>query len=82
MAAALTLCTVASGCVQPATTVAGAGPAAPIRVTNAGAPFQMWEGAVARKAAEAECVGQGKRLRTSIYDRFDAGSWVFVEGCA
>lgn len=53
----------------------------PVRVTNAGQPFQMWEGAAARRAADAAC---GGRVRTSIYDRFDraTGAWVYPEGCA
>jgi hypothetical protein len=53
----------------------------PLRVTNAGQPFQMWEGALARKAADAAC---GGKVRVSIYDRFDraTGEWVYPEGCA
>jgi hypothetical protein len=53
----------------------------PVRVTNNGLPFQMWEGALARKAADAAC---GGKVRTSIYDRFDraTGEWVYPEGCA
>jgi hypothetical protein len=51
-------------------------------VTNNGQPFQMWDGAAARKVGEAECAGRGQKLRTSIYDRFEGGAWVFVEGCA
>jgi hypothetical protein len=53
-----------------------------LRVTNNGAPFANHEGAAARKLAEAECAGQGRTLRPSIYDRYDAGAWVYVEGCA
>lgn len=84
MAAALSLTLALGACVQTAPTGAVQGAAAPmpLRVTNNGAPFQMFEGAAARKQAEAECAGQGKRLRPSIYDRFDAGAWVYVEGCA
>jgi hypothetical protein len=53
----------------------------PVRVTNAGQPFQMWDGALARKAADAAC---GGAVRVSIYDRFDraTGEWVYPEGCA
>lgn len=56
--------------------------AAPLRVTNGGQAFRQYEGAAARRVAEAECAGQGRRLRPSIYDRFEAGAWVYVEGCA
>ena len=69
--------------------VAGCGAAAPadqripepVRVSNGGLPFQMWEGALARRAADAAC---GGRVNVSIYDRFDraTGEWVFSEGCA
>lgn len=82
MAAAMTLAFAASGCVQPATQVAGSVVSAPLRVSNAGQPFRMWEGAAARKVGEADCAAKGRVLRTSIYDRFEAGEWVFVEGCA
>jgi hypothetical protein len=53
----------------------------PVRVSNGGQPFQMWEGALARKAADAAC---GGRVNVSIYDRFDrsTGEWVYPEGCA
>jgi hypothetical protein len=53
----------------------------PVRVTNNGQPFQMWEGALARKAADAAC---GGKVRTSIYDRYEraTGAWVYPEGCA
>lgn len=54
----------------------------PVRVTNNGQPFQMWEGAAARKVADAQCGAPG--VKTSIYDRYDraAGAWVYPEGCA
>ena len=55
--------------------------AEPVRVSNGGQPFQMWEGALARKAADAAC---GGAVEVSIYDRFDraTGEWVYPEGCA
>lgn len=55
--------------------------AEPVRVSNNGQPFQMWEGALARKAADAAC---GGAVNVSIYDRFDraTGEWVYPEGCA
>ena len=69
-----------AGCVQTAPRVSAG--AEPVRVTNAGQPFQMWDGAVARKAADAQCGAKG--VRVSIYDRFDraSGAWVYPEGCA
>ncbi|MBN2629497.1 MAG: hypothetical protein JXR75_03020 [Rhodobacteraceae bacterium] len=83
MAAALTLCTMASACVQTAVPQArGPGSAAPLRVTNNGTAFAMDEGAAARRVAEATCAARGQSLRPSIYDRFDAGAWVYVGGCA
>lgn len=56
--------------------------AEPVRVTNNGQPFQIWEGAAARKLADAECGPRG--VRSSIYDRFDraTGEWVYPGGCA
>lgn len=77
---ALTLALLASGCV------AGQEPPVassdPVRVTNAGQPFQMWDGAAARKAADAQCGPRG--VRASIYDRYDraTGAWVYPGGCA
>jgi len=34
----------------------------PVRVSNGGLPFQMWEGALARRAADAACAGLEKAL--------------------
>jgi hypothetical protein len=53
----------------------------PVRVTNGGQPFAMWDGALARKAADVAC---GGAVRVSIYDRFDraTGEWVYPGGCA
>ncbi len=83
VAAALTLCTMASACVQTAAPqVRGQASVAPLRVTNNGTAFAMDEGAAARRVAEATCAARGQRLRPSIYDRFEAGAWVYVEGCA
>ena len=68
-----------AACVATAPSV----PAArePVRVSNNGQPFAMWEGALARKAADAAC---GGAVSVSIYDRFDraTGEWVYPEGCA
>jgi hypothetical protein len=76
--AALSL-TLAVACVPVAPRAAA--PAA-LRVTNGGQPFAFDQGFPARKVGEAECASRGERLRTSIYDRFEGGAWVFVEGCA
>ncbi len=82
MAAAMTLCIAATGCGQPAPLASGPVMAAPLRVTKGGAPFANHEGAAAKRVAMAACVADWRRLRTSIYDRYEAGAWVFVEGCA
>lgn len=71
---------VCAACVQPAPEVSAK--AEPVRVSNAGQSFQMWDGAAARKLADAQCGAGG--VRASIYDRFDraTGEWVYPEGCA
>ncbi len=81
MAAALTLCLAASGCVRTAPQGAAVA-AAPMVVVRQGAPYENWEGAAARKQAEAECAAGGRLLRPSIYDRYHAGAWVYPGGCA
>jgi hypothetical protein len=79
MALALSVTLAQAACVGTAATA----PASrePLRVSNNGQPFQMWDGALARKAADAAC---GGKVRVSIYDRFDraTGEWVYPEGCA
>lgn len=69
----------AAGCVSTGPKPAASGE---VRVTNGGEPFQMWDGAAARQAADSQCGARG--VNTSIYDRFDAatGEWVYPEGCA
>ncbi|MFN3822965.1 MAG: hypothetical protein ACK4RN_03200 [Pseudorhodobacter sp.] len=42
-------------------------------------PFQNWEGAEARRAADRFCQG---RAKASIRDRFVGDGWLIVEGCA
>lgn len=55
--------------------------AEPVRVMRAdGTPFAFHEGAAARREADARCGARG--VRSSIYDRYENGAWVFVEGCA
>ena len=48
-----------------------------LRRTEAPA-YTMSDGAQARRDADALC---GGRVTSTIYDRFDAGVWVFVGGC-
>ncbi|MES2915315.1 MAG: hypothetical protein V4753_09380 [Pseudomonadota bacterium] len=76
---ALTFLLVASGCQQA--TLASPASREPVRVTNNGQPFAMWEGSLARRAADAAC---GGKVNVSIYDWFDraTGEWVYPEGCA
>lgn len=78
MALALSVTLAQAACVGTASVPASR---EPVRVTDNGQPFQMWEGALARKAADAAC---GGRVNVSIYDRFDraTGEWVYPEGCA
>jgi hypothetical protein len=81
VALALSLTLAQGACVATAPT--GAAPSRdPVRVANGGQPFQMWEGAAARKAADAECGPRG--VRSSIYDRYDrsTGEWVYPGGYA
>ncbi|MDO8884107.1 hypothetical protein, partial [Pseudotabrizicola sp.] len=83
--AALSLTLALGACVQPAPQGAGQGAAAPsvapLRVTNNGQPFRQYDGAAARRVADATCAAQGRRLRPGVYDRFEAGTWVYVGGC-
>jgi hypothetical protein len=69
-----------AACVQSAPKVSTR--AEPVRVTNGDQPFQMWDGAAARKLADAQCGGRG--VKVSIYDRYDraTGAWVYPGGCA
>ena len=81
MAAALSLTLGLAACAAPQG-VGTAAPSAPLRVTNGALPFANHEGAAAKRVAMQTCAAEGRSLRTSIYDRFEAGTWVFVEGCA
>ncbi len=80
--AALVVTLALGACVQSAPQASVSASSGPVRVTNNGAPFAFDQGAVARKVAEGVCAGQGKRLRSGIYDRFEAGAWVYPGGCA
>jgi hypothetical protein len=70
-----------AACVPSSRETAPGGAAMPVRVSNGGQPFAMWDGALARKAADAAC---GGKVNVSLYDRFDraTGEWVYPEGCA
>lgn len=51
-----------------------------VRIARTAAPaYAMWDGAAARRDADALC---GGKVRSSIYDRYEGGTWIFVEGCA
>lgn len=50
-----------------------------LAVTRDGAAFANWEGAEAKRAANALC---GGAVQGSANDHYDAGAWIFVEGCA
>lgn len=69
----------ATGPVAPAGYGAVVLPGGALQVTRAATPFAGWEGAEARRAADAAC---GGRVAASIYDRFSDGAWIFVGGCA
>jgi hypothetical protein len=74
MCAALTL--TLSACAAPGAEAPRG--AEPLRVAG----LQHWQGADARRQADASCGMRG--VRVSIYDRFDraTGEWVYPEGCA
>jgi len=86
MALALSVTLAQGACVATAPLLPGPAvvPAVPepLRVTNAGQPFRMWDGALARSHADARCGPRG--VSSSIRDRFDpaTAAWVFPEGCA
>ncbi|PZQ99257.1 MAG: hypothetical protein DI533_00705 [Cereibacter sphaeroides] len=69
---------VLSGC-SPAT-VSHAPGAREVRVTGEAGSLGFDQGAQAKKIANAQCGPRG--VRSSINDRYEAGTWVFVEGCA
>jgi hypothetical protein len=54
-------------------------PSQAVLVRRLDRPFQNWEGAEARRAADRFCQG---RAKTSIRDRFLGDGWLIVEGCA
>lgn len=62
-----------AACAAPGTAPA---PRGEVRVPGLG----FADGAAARRQADALCGPRG--VRASVYDRFDAGTWVYPEGCA
>jgi hypothetical protein len=80
VALAFSLTLAQGACVATAPAVSPTGE--PVHVSNGGQPFQMWDGAAARKAADAKCGPRG--VRSTIYDRYDrsTGEWVYPGGCA
>lgn len=50
-----------------------------LAVMRDAAPFANWEGAEAKRAADAQC---GGAVKSGLRDSYDAGAWVFVGGCA
>lgn len=81
------LCTLAAmalpGCSGPPEDGLAQPPASrtPVAVSSAtGQPYTFADGAQARKQADAQCGTGG--VRTSIYDGFEGGTWVYPEGCA
>jgi hypothetical protein len=72
---------VLSGCAAPAVGPVPSVPAGPVlRVSDAAAPLSYSDGARAKRLANGICGPRG--VRSSTGDRFDNGTWVFVEGCA
>ena len=45
------------------------------------APYGYAEGLAAKRAAEAICARQGRRLNPTAYGHFNAGAWEFAQGC-
>ncbi|WP_135450659.1 hypothetical protein [Tabrizicola caldifontis] len=82
MALALSLMMAQAACVATAPQTVPVAASGPVRVTKNGQPFAMWEGAVARKFADAQCGPRG--VRSTIYDRYDrvTGEWVYPGGFA
>lgn len=69
-----------AACVASAPVDAPALAKQPVKVIRGdGTMFAFDEGALARRQADVICDG---KVNTSIYDRYEDGVWVFVEGCA
>jgi hypothetical protein len=70
---------VLTGCAAPAA-VAPSGGGSPLRISDPVVPLSFYDGARAKELANAQCGPRG--VRSSINDRYENGTWVFVEGCA
>jgi hypothetical protein len=53
-------------------------PTGAVEVARMGRPFENWEGAEARRAADRFC---GARAKSSYRDRFQGDVWLIVGGC-
>ena len=53
-----------------------------LAVTRDGAAFGNFEGAEAKRAAEAFCSTRKGRVSPSAYGHYVGGAWVFQGGCA
>ncbi len=73
---------VLSGCGAPGTAAIGqsAETVREVRISGGATPLGFDEGARAKQLASDVCGPQG--VRSSVNDRFEAGTWVFVKGCA
>jgi hypothetical protein len=71
---------VLSGCAAPAAVAPAPSGAREVRVSGEAGPLANYEGAEAKRLANAQCGPKG--VRSSINDRYENGTWVFVEGCA
>jgi hypothetical protein len=71
---------VMSGCASPAIGPSATAGAEPLRVNDAASPLAYYEGARAQRIADAQCGPRG--VRSTINDRYENGTWVFVGGCA
>ena len=79
VAGGIVLCSTLVACGGTSGTTQASGSDAVV-VTGADLPYTMADGAAARQAADARCGPRG--VRTSIYDRFEAGTWIYPQGCA
>ncbi|MDB5666052.1 hypothetical protein [Cypionkella sp.] len=53
-----------------------------LAVTRDGAAFGNFEGAEAKRAAEAFCGARGRSVNRAAYGHYVGGAWVFKGGCA
>lgn len=52
-----------------------------LAVTRQGTAFGNFEGLAAKRAGEAFCSSNGRRLNPQAYGHFVAGAWMFKGGC-